>query len=194
LRPDDDARSERFNLINQFPTISTKANCRSPKGVPNMSKGALRVSKFDEAAKPKFNCHHYIHDPNFACIRDRTGATLVPFDASGSFTKSVSIPASTRNRLGKTSAAATLALSGSQANSSAYLKYHERFQSRFHDKLKSELQKQQQQQSLDLPTSPHQQAESSGVLSPLRHSLRHEVENPGEYFKPKLRLNKPGQG
>jgi hypothetical protein len=192
LRPDDDARSERFNLINQFPTISTKANCRSPKGVPNMSKGALRVSKFDEAAKPKFNCHHYIHDPNFACIRDRTGATLVPFDASGSFTKSVSIPASTRNRLGKTSASVAVALQDSQAHSSAYLKYHERFQLRFHDKLKSELQKQQQQQSLDPLTSPQPQAESNSILSPLRRSLHHEVENPGEYFKPRLRLNKPG--
>ena len=40
----------------------------SPKCVPNMARGEQRKCYFDLAAKPKYNCHHYVHDKKFDVV------------------------------------------------------------------------------------------------------------------------------
>ena len=57
LRTDDDARSERFIPFNQFPG--------SKEHVADLKRGSSRICQFDLNAKPKYGCHHYMHDPNF---------------------------------------------------------------------------------------------------------------------------------
>lgn len=60
LKTSDDAISERFEPFNKI-TPHLKDN----HGVPNLSKGSERTCEFDKIAKPKYNCHHYLHDPNY---------------------------------------------------------------------------------------------------------------------------------
>ena len=77
LKTSDDAISERFYAFE-------KPHWKNV-GSPNLAKGAQRVCEFDKISKPKYNCHHYVHD--FEDSVKRNQSTIVPFykqvDTSG---------------------------------------------------------------------------------------------------------------
>jgi hypothetical protein len=51
------------------------------RGVPLLSGGSKKISTFDEIAKPKYNCHHYMHDPKFEFNINKTSVGLAPFNS-----------------------------------------------------------------------------------------------------------------
>lgn len=68
LKTDDDANSNKFEPFEKFSRFFSNGS-NSGAGVPNLGKGAKRTCFVDEAAKPKYNVHHYIHDSKYEIIR-----------------------------------------------------------------------------------------------------------------------------
>ena len=88
LKVDDDPIQERFTSINHFSKFSTKYG--GPKGIPKLGKGALRTCKFDELAKPRYNCHHYNHDFKIDLTVKNSDTHNLPFELKYGFLRSKS--------------------------------------------------------------------------------------------------------
>ena len=77
-------KSVDFNTDDRYKFVNKPRNTNE-KRAPNIGKGPLRTSYFEEASRPKWSVHHYVHDPKYDLIDNAQGKTQISIETKEGF-------------------------------------------------------------------------------------------------------------